>query len=310
MSNPRQAYMADLPPALLKMVQSAEAETHESERQRPLVEIKRRIADAAPVSSFSCAIASGFGMIAEIKECSPSMGSMRKENVSHAAEAYARSATVRAVSVLTNRANFGSGMTMDRLRRVKEVVRKPVLRKDFVVHRYQIYEARAYGADAILLMANVLTTESLKEFYELATELGMDALFEIHTRDELDKIPKAARIYGINSRSFKSSGRRFRASRWLSFASRWFGVQKDLTTDLGNFRLCKEIPSGALKVAESGIEPSRCREVYELGFNAILVGTALLIGPEEIQTVLQRFEEAIKGIPQHGARVGSPAAAV
>jgi indole-3-glycerol phosphate synthase len=182
-------------------------------------------------------------------------------------------------------------MTMDRLRDIKFLTNKPVLRKEFIVDPYQIHEARAYGADAVLLMANVLTKEALQQFHDLAGELGMDALFEIHTKEEIEKIPPNAKIYGINSRSFKSSSERFAASRKLREVTG--GRGSDLTTDLANFNLIKDLPAQAIKVAESGISPARCAEIRQLGFNAILVGTSLLVGPDPLERVLGEFERAI-----------------
>jgi indole-3-glycerol phosphate synthase len=294
-----QLYMAELPPALLAMVQSAEQAARKAERERPLAELKRQIADAPPVRSLAEALSDDFGMIAEIKECSPSMGAMLASNVAKAAELYAKSSVVKAISVLTNTKYFGAGMMMERLRQIKTTTGKPTLRKEFVVDPYQLYEARAYGADAVLLMANVLTKEGLRELFDVCGELGMDALFEIHTKAEIEKIPANARIYGINSRSFKSSEERFAASRARSEQSG--GRASDLTTDLANFQLCKELPARSIKVAESGIDPSRCAEIRQMGFNAILVGTSLLIGPEPIERVLAQFEEAIGRMGRMGA---------
>src|SRR5262245_7391203 len=151
---PRQFYMDTLPPALLQMVQSAEKAAREAQKRHALDELKKRIADAPPPLAFASAISGSFGMIAEIKECSPSMGSMLDSNVTKAPEAYKNSPAVKAISILTNTRYFGAGMTMERLRLTKLAVNKPVLRKEFVIDPYQIYEARAYGADAILLMAN------------------------------------------------------------------------------------------------------------------------------------------------------------
>src|SRR6266404_6172677 len=286
MSNSPQFYMADLAPALLEMVQSAQEAARQAQQQRSIQDLKKQIADAPPVLSLALALSGPFGMIAEIKECSPSMGAMLDSNVAKAPAAYKQSAAVKAVSVLTNQRYFGAGMTMDRLRQTKLAINKPVLRKEFVVDPYQIYEARAYGADAILLMANVLTKEALYRLHELACELGLEALFEIHLKEEIEKVPPNAKIYGINSRSFNSSGQRFAASRMLRTLTG--GRTHDLTTDLANFNLCKELPAAAIKVAESGIDPSGCAEIRRLGFNAILVGTSLLIGPDPIEVVLGR----------------------
>src|SRR5260221_5388213 len=101
-------------------------ELAEARRQRPLADMRRRIADAVPVRSFATALRSGFGLIAEIKECSPSHGPMRQQNVQSATAAYERSRLVRGISVLTNASHFG--MSIERLERVKLATSKPVLR--------------------------------------------------------------------------------------------------------------------------------------------------------------------------------------
>ena len=169
----------------------------------PLDELKGRAADAPAPRDFAGVLtAHGFGLIAEIKRRSPSMGDMRAENVAAAAAAYEAEPLVRAVSVLTNTTHFG--MDMDDLRRISATSTKPVLRKDFILDPYQVYAARAAGADAVLLMANVLSAGQMRELHEVVLELGMEALFEVHEAAEIEALPGTARIVGINSRKFKS----------------------------------------------------------------------------------------------------------
>src|ERR1044071_7353523 len=115
----------------------AEAQSH-----TPLSELRRGLADAPPPRSFTTALRAEFGLIAEIKERSPSHGPMRRENIDGATAAYEQSGLVRAISVLTNATHFG--MSMERLRQVKIATTKPVLRKDFIFDEYQVYEARAF----------------------------------------------------------------------------------------------------------------------------------------------------------------------
>src|SRR5689334_1912681 len=110
--NDAQLYMAELSPALLKMVQSAEEAARQAARERPLAELKKQTAHAPTVRSLASALSGEFGMIAEIKECSPSMGSMLATNVTQATDLYAKSRVVKAISVLTNSKFFGAGMTM------------------------------------------------------------------------------------------------------------------------------------------------------------------------------------------------------
>ncbi|MEI8388183.1 MAG: indole-3-glycerol phosphate synthase TrpC [Verrucomicrobiota bacterium] len=247
---------------------------------RPPADVRRMAADAPPARDFHGALAASFGLIAEIKERSPSVGPMRAENIREAALAYAESPVVRAVSVLTNRRHFG--MSIERLESIRKEVPHPVLRKDFIVEEYQIREARAFGADAILLMANVLDAARMSGFFDLSCELGMEVLFEIHTPEEIRMLPAGARIVGINSRKFQSSS---------GFVGTGGSSSKDFSLDPGVFGLVDELPDAALKVAESGISPSTLDGVREK-FQAALVGTSLLRDPRGVRACLREFEEA------------------
>ena len=223
--------------------------------QRPQADLRRMVADAPPPRDFYGALAASF--------------------------AYSESSVVRAVSVLTNRRHFGMGI--ERLSEIRSEVPQPVLRKDFIVEEYQIREARAFGADAILLMANVLDAARLSGFHDLALELGMEVLFEVHTSEEIRTLPSGARIVGINSRKFKSSE---------GFVGAGGSSEKDFSLDTGVFGLVEELPDAALKVAESGISPSTIDGVREK-FQAALVGTSLLRDPRGLRACLREFEQAV-----------------
>jgi indole-3-glycerol phosphate synthase len=264
-------------------------------RQRhSLDELKSRIPDAPPLRSFQQALQTGFGLIAEIKERSPSHGPMRRENVDRAAEAYERSGIVRAISVLTNASHFG--MSMDRLSEVKLATTKPVLRKDFIFDEFQVYEARAYGADAILLMANLLEAEEMRRLYALAQELGLDALFECHTREQIQQVPVDAVIYGINSRTFDTRKNTLGVGRYaVSSLLGRLGSSKDLTIDDSRFELGRHLPAHAIKVAESGVHPKTVAALRdELGYYAALVGTSLLTATQGVDHELQLFDNALR----------------
>jgi indole-3-glycerol phosphate synthase len=256
----------------------------------PLAEIRARLADAPPSRDFAEALGrGGFGLIAEIKRRSPSVGPMREENVDAAAATYAASSHVRAVSILTNRTHFG--MSVEDLARLRATLPQPVLRKDFFIDDYQILEARAHGADAILLMANVLDATQLRDFHQLALELGMEALFEIHTLDEIALLPKSARVVGINSRKFKSTS---------GFVGSTGSSQKDFSLEMSVFDLVTHLPAGCLRVAESGLAPETIASVSSK-FDAALVGTSLLRDPRGIAACLADFERAIEAQPPiHG----------
>jgi len=251
--------------------------------RRSLADIRSMVADAAPPRDFAGSLDGAFGLIAEIKERSPSVGPMRAENVKDAPAAYAESGVVRAVSVLTNEFHFG--MSIERLAGIRAFVPQPVLRKDFFIDEYQIREARAFGADAILLMANVLDAARLKGFHELALELGMEALFEVHTEDEIALLPASARVVGINSRKFKAQS---------GFVTPGGSSEKDFSLDLSVFDLAAKLPAGAIKIAESGLSPSTVDSVRE-SFQAALVGTSLLRDPRGLRACLRDFESAIAG---------------
>ncbi len=225
--------------------------------RRPLSELKAVIRDTELPRDFHAAIQRGSGpirMIAEIKKSSPSKGLIRREfDPVSIASIYERKA-VDAVSVITEE-DFFHG-ELDFLPRIRRTVTVPLLRKDFVFDEYQIYEARANGADAILLIASILGSEQASEHLHLARELGMSVLFEVHATEELEKALKVnARIIGVNNRDLKT-----------------------MSIDLGtSVRLRKEIPLGKVVVSESGI--SRREDVITIeaaGIDAMLVGTCLM----------------------------------
>src|SRR5262245_29663402 len=165
--------------------------------------------DEPTVRSCAAALTTGNALIAELKQRSPSQGKMRARNFQDATEAYRKSAAVKAISVLTSWHHFGENMRVTMLEAVKQHTGKPVLRKDFILEEYQLYQARAYGADAVLLMANILDRDEMRRLSDLAFELGMDVLFETHNTAELEELPDKARIVGINSRSFEGGARSF-----------------------------------------------------------------------------------------------------
>jgi indole-3-glycerol phosphate synthase len=269
-------------------------ELAEAQARRPLADLQARLADAAPVRSFPASLRQGFGLIAEIKERSPSHGPMRRENVADASQAYEASGIVRGISVLTNSSHFG--MSIERLRQVKLATRKPVLRKDFIFDPYQVYEARAFGADAILLMANLLEASEMRELYALARQLGMEALFECHNREQIGQVPSGAVIYGINSRTFDAPKNTLGVGRYgLSSLLGRLGSSKDLTIEASRFELSKFLPTEAIKVAESGVHPETVLELKaQRGYDAALVGTSLLTASHGVQRELEQFERALE----------------
>lgn len=193
-------------------------------------------------------------VIAEIKRRSPSKGLLRKNfNPVQIAREYQK-AGASALSVLTDSEFFGG--SLDILKKVRKTTKLPILRKEFIIDPYQIYEARLAGADAILLIAAILSAAELKQFARLAMSLGLDVLFEAHTAGEVQKILKARpKLIGINNRNLKT-----------------FHV--DLRTTV---KLAARVPKSVYLVAESGI---RHREDLDFlrrgGARAVLVGETLM----------------------------------
>lgn len=279
--------MASSSPTILdRILADVRVEIDGAKRLRSLPDLRAMIADAPPVRPLDAALESSFGLIAEIKACSPSVGSMRAENVAEAPHAYEESSAVKAISVLTNERHFGG--SMERLQQIRSLVSKPILRKDFILEEYQVREARAFGADAILLMASVLDAARLKGFHELALELGMESLFEVHDEEEVSTLPAQARIVGINSRRFKAP----EESAGFAAVGGAGSSEKDFSIRLDTFDLVDRLPEGVIRVAESGLDAGNVASVAEK-FHAALVGTSLLRDPEGIRAGLSAFEEAL-----------------
>ncbi|HXP62329.1 MAG TPA: indole-3-glycerol phosphate synthase TrpC [Dongiaceae bacterium] len=280
---------------LNRILADTEKEIRAAKAHRSLDDLQRMIRDAPPVRSFREALAKNFALIGEIKRRSPSGGPMSADNFERAPSAYAQSPAVKAVSVLTNSTHFG--MSIEELSRIRALVPKPVLRKDFLFDEYQLYEARAFGADAVLLMASVLARDKLERLFALAQHLGMDALFETHTREEIAAIPAQALIYGVNSRNFTASRKWWLARLLVRTGFGSSNPGSDPSVELRAFSLVQYLPSTAIKVAESGVGPDKVGEVARLGYHAVLVGTSLLKSPHGIEGTLQQFERAIVSIP-------------
>ena len=283
-------HLEEIPSSILKeIVGRAQMELAAARERQPLAELQRMARDTeAPRGFYDALVNAGFSMIAEVKRRSPSGGAMRHQDYLTAARLYDESHAVSAVSVLTNESDFG--MKIGALTEVRQVTRKPLLRKDFIFDEYQVFQARAHGADAILLMANVLTREGMHGLSRLALELGMDVLFEAHDPDEVRKFPVDARICGINSRKFVTGA--FGANTSAPEAS---GAPRrsDFSTNSGQFELIDCLPAKCVKVAESGLSPEGVAQVRRLGFDSILVGTTLLMAPQGVAATLRKFEEAI-----------------
>src|SRR3989337_2689516 len=231
-------------------------EVSENEKRIPVEALKEQIQEKQSTRSFGDALKSdnNIRIIAEIKKASPSLGIIRKDfNPVEIARIY-EAGGAAAISVLTDEKFFQGNLSY--LTDVKKSVNLPTLRKDFIVDVYQIYEARSAGADAILLIASLLSKEEMQRYLDLAGQLGMDCLVEVHTEAELKKVLQTnANIIGINNRDLAT-----------------------FKTDLGTtLRLRPMIPAEKILVSESGIKSrADVEKLKKEGVDAILVGETLM----------------------------------
>ena len=230
-----------------------------AKRRRSLGELHEEMSQAAaPLDAHSGLKGDVMKVIAEVKRSSPSKGSLSTITDPAALAEQYQSAGASVISVLTEERRF-KGSLAD-LTAVRSRVSIPILRKDFMVDEYQFFEARAHGADMVLLIVAALAKSQLRDFYDLATELGMAALIEVHTADELERAMEITpRIVGVNSRNLKT-----------------------LEVNPAAFaELIPRIPNEVIRVAESGI--SRRADVefaQSQGADVILVGEALVTSPD------------------------------
>ncbi|MCH7584070.1 MAG: indole-3-glycerol phosphate synthase TrpC [Acidobacteria bacterium] len=206
----------------------------------------------APRDFIGALSAPGLSVIAEVKRRSPSAGSIAPDlDPAQLGSAYERGGAA-AISVLTEPDHFGG--SLEDLREIGVATSIPVLRKDFILDPLQIDEARAAGADAVLLIAAILSDQVLAGLIDHVSRFGMAALVEAHDSEELRRaIDLGAEVVGVNNRDLAS-------------------FEVDLETSI---RLRTQIPSSVIAVAESGINsPQDARRMYDAGFDAVLVGTA------------------------------------
>ena len=224
-------------------------------RRKPLAQLQEAMDTAAPVRDpLTTLLSNELSVIAEVKRSSPSKGALATiADPASLAEKY-ESAGASVISVLTERRRFGGSLAD--LDAVRSRVSIPILRKDFMVDEYQFFEARAHGADVVLLIVAALSKSQLIDFYQLAEGLGMRSLVEVHTHDELERaLDISPHIVGVNSRNLKT-----------------------LDVDAKAFaELLPLIPTDVVRVAESGISTRAEVEFAQSnGASAILVGEALV----------------------------------
>ncbi len=262
----------DKPDILNKIIKHKQEEVVSAHSSTSIAELKAQIADREDTPrgferALRDAVASEWtAIIAEVKKSSPSKGIIRPDfDPQEIAEIYQNNGAT-CLSVLTDEHFFMGHLRY--LALIRETVSLPLLRKDFVIDPYQIYEARAAGADAILLIAACLDLNMLREFFHLATELHMDVLLEVHDESEMEKaLQTECKLIGVNNRNLHT-----------------------FLTDLNTTgRLARMIPHDRLLVTESGInQKSDIERLKADGAGAFLIGEALM-REKDIGSALQRL---------------------
>lgn len=245
---------------LEKIVAEKRKEVDAAKCARPFAALRERLSSAPPVRDFVAALRTGGGMrvIAEVKKASPSAGLIRADFDPVAIARTYEANGAACLSVLTD-GPFFQGSLLD-LTAVRNAVSIPVLRKDFLIDRYQVLEARLAGADCVLLIAECLDDCTLRELYFYASELGMESLIEIYEPENLDRVLKLEpSLLGINNRNLRT-----------------------LVVDLGHsIALAPRVPADCLLVSESGIHSrSDVQRLHAAGIRALLVGETLMRAPD------------------------------
>lgn len=248
-------------PSILDAIVARKQEEVRAARQRvSLVDLERAAASASPPRDFFAAVTApgAVRLIAEFKRRSPSAGPIRPgAEVARVVAAYA-AAGAAALSILTDGPGFGGDLAD--LAVAREAVPLPLLRKEFVIDEYQVVEARAAGADAVLLIAECLDDCRLRSLYRLILDLGMTPLVELHDAANLPRVvDTGATLIGVNNRDLRT-----------------------MTTDLDHvLRLRHQVPEACALVAESGIRtPADVARLAAEGIDAMLVGESLLASPD------------------------------
>jgi indole-3-glycerol phosphate synthase len=241
------------------LVEATRHRLAERKRTRSLAELERELPVEGLDRPFAEALSRpGTSVIAEYKRRSPSAGEIRSgASIEEIVRAYERGGAA-AVSVLTEQDNFGG--SLEDLRAARAVTDLPILRKDFTIDPYQVYEAKVYGADAVLLVVGALSDSELGSLHGIARQLELDAIVEVHDEDELERALEVdADVIGINNRNLVD-----------------FSVSLEVT-----YELLTDVPAGKTVVSESGITTrADVDELERVGVDAVLVGEALMRAPD------------------------------
>lgn len=238
-----------------KIISYKKKEVEEKKKQIPIIELEKSYYFNSPVFSLKNALLdeTQSGIIAEFKRKSPSKGILNdKVSVDKVTLGYANAGAC-ALSILTDKEFFG-GSSED-ISAARKQIRIPILRKEFIIDEYQILEAKSVGADAILLLANVLSPAEIKQFSAKAKSLGMEILLEIREKQELNVVNTFIDCIGVNNRNLKN-----------------FEVNVSQS-----FELADLIPDGFVKVSESGIDsPNTIKELKKVGYKGFLIGETFM----------------------------------
>ncbi|HAM40324.1 MAG TPA: indole-3-glycerol phosphate synthase TrpC [Candidatus Omnitrophica bacterium] len=242
-----------------------------SKQRLPLEELTRRVQGRRAERDFVAAlrdVGKRPALIAELKRRSPSKGMLRERFDPPRLAQELQEAGAAALSVLTDEHFFGGSLEF--VRDAHDFTELPILRKDFLLEPYQVYEALSAQADAVLLIVQLLTEPQLKELLALSSRLGLAALVEIHAEPELDRALRAgATLIGINSRDLRD-----------------FSMHPETIE-----RLAPKIPKGVVVIAESGVQSAAdVKRLAELGVQAVLIGEALMTAPDVQAKVRELFQ--------------------
>jgi indole-3-glycerol phosphate synthase len=264
---------------LLATIVAATRERVRVQRERIPTRVLEGAAGSREAGAFAEALArrDRVNVIAECKRRSPSKGVLRRAYDPAAIARQYELAGAAAISVLTEPTFFDGDL--DHLRAVRARVRLPLLRKDFVVDEYQLLEARAAGADAVLLIVAALDAETLARLHRRAAELGLDVLVEVHDEGELDAaVSVGARLIGVNNRNLRTLAVDVEASR----------------------RLAARMPAGVIAVAESGLrDRDELDDLRRRGYHAFLIGERLVTAPDPGEALSALLQEEGQGDVSH-----------
>lgn len=254
-----------------EIIKSKHDEVARAQKALSLEDLQARLASHQTERSFRNAIITPdtLSLIAELKRKSPSKGMLRERFDPVSLAQTLQEAGASALSVLTDEPYFGGQLEF--LRDVKQFTEVPVLRKDFLVDVYQVYEAAAHEADAVLLIVCILEEKRLIECLQVAETLGLDALVEVHSEGELTvALRNGASIIGVNHRDLKT-------------------LTMDLTV---TERLVPQIPSGKVIVAESGLHTAEdIAKMQALGVHGVLIGEALMTAADPAAKITELFRD-------------------